>query len=201
MPQKRSKQAARTEQGRQLARRLYDLKIGQLESLSGEEQARLLNEFPLLRKAEFQDVLRQVIEAKRYEQERTGWQAIPHDITVLVMVGVTSLLDLRSGAVAGVATLVLLESLFQFYFNRRLYGLLSTLVWLTYPAYVLLAYVLYRRGFEIVWIVMAVLLAWLGTFLLGMLARMPVRIILEARVKGSQEAARIKQERARKTGK
>ncbi|HUT15226.1 MAG TPA: hypothetical protein VMY98_03165 [Anaerolineae bacterium] len=201
MPQKRSKQAARTEQGRQLARRLYDLKIGQLESLSGKEQARLLNEFPLLRKAEFQDVLRQVIEAKRYEQERTGWQAIPHDITVLVMVGVTSLLDLRSGAVAGVATLVLLESLFQFYFNRRLYGLLSTLVWLTYPAYVLLAYVLYRRGFEIVWIVMAVLLAWLGTFLLGMLARMPVRIILEARVKGSQEAARIKQERARKTGK
>ena len=60
---------------------------------------------------------------------------------------------------------------------------------------------LYRRGFEIVWIVMAVLLAWLGTFLLGMLARMPVRIILEARVKGSQEAARIKKERARKTGK
>jgi len=201
MPQARSKQAARTEQGRQLARRLYDLKIGQLESLSGEEQARLLNEFPLLRKTEFQDVLRQVIEAKRYEQERIGWQAIPHDIAVLIMVGVTSLLDSRSGAVAGVATLVLLEGLFQFYFNRRLYRLLSTLVWLTYPAYALLAYVLYRRGFEITWIVMAVLLAWLGTFLLGMLARMPVRIILEARVKGSQEAARIKEERARKTGK
>ena len=201
MPQKRSREAARTEQGRQLARGLYDLKIGQLESLSGEAQARLMNEFPLLRKAEFQDVLRQVLEARRYEQERTGWQAIPHDITVLVMIWVTSLLDLRSGAVAGVASLVLLESVFQFYFNRQLYRLLSTLVWLTYPAYVLLAYVLYRRGFEIVWIVMAVLLTWLGTFLLGILARMPVRIILEARVKGSQDAARVKKEQDPKTGK
>jgi hypothetical protein len=195
MPQKRSRDTARTEQGRQLARRLYDLRIGQLESLSGEEQKSLSREFPLLREAEFQDVLRQVIEAKRYEQERVGWQAIPHDVAVLVMVSATSLLDLRTGIVAGVATLVLLESLFQFYFNRQLYRLFSALVWVTYPAYVLLAYVLYRREFAAIWIAVAVVLAWGGTFVLGMLARIPVRAILESRAKGAQEAARRREER------
>ena len=54
MSQKRREQEARLEQGRQLARRLYDYKISQLESLDAEEQARLLSEFPLIGKAEFQ---------------------------------------------------------------------------------------------------------------------------------------------------
>ena len=51
-----------------------------------------------------------------------------------------------------IALLVLLESLFQFYFDRRLYRYLSALVWLTYPAYLLLAYLLYRQGYELIWI-------------------------------------------------
>jgi len=158
MSRKHSKVDAHLEQGRQLARKLYDYKIAQLESLSAEEQSRLRGEFPLLGEAEFKDVLRQVIEAKRYAQERIGWQAIPHDAAVLAFVIVTTLLDLRAGVVAGIVTLALLESLFQVYFNRQLYGPLSVLVWLTYPAYAVLAYVLYRRGFEILWIVAAVLL-------------------------------------------
>jgi len=194
MPRKRSQQDTRMEQGRQLARRLYDYKIGQLERFSAEEQSHLLSEFPLLGEVEFKDVFRQVIEAKRYEQEHVGWQAIPHDTAVLVMVAVTSLVNLRVGAVAGIAILVLLESLFQFYFNRQLYRVLSTLVWLTYPAYAVLAYVLYRRGFEIIWIVVAVLLVWGGTFLLGGVARLPLRLILNARAKAAQEAARRKKD-------
>ncbi len=198
---RRVKVNARTEQGRQLARKLYDYRLQELERLTAEEQARLRDEFTLLSEAQFQDVLRQVIEAKRYNRERLGWQAVPHDITVLVFVLATSLFDLRVGIVAGIATLVLLESIFQFYFNRRLYGPLSTLVWLTYPAYLLLAYVLYGRGLSLIWVAATVLLAWGGTFLLGALARLPVRMILEARVRAAADAARIREERgAKKSG-
>ncbi|MBC7233550.1 MAG: hypothetical protein H5T68_09975 [Chloroflexi bacterium] len=195
MPRKGRKLDARTEQGRQLARRLYEYKVSQLERLSAEEQGNLLRDFPLLGETEFKDVLRQVIEAKRYEQERIGWQAIPHDVAVLVTVAMTCLLDLRAGIVAGIAILVLLESLFQFYFDRKLYRPLSTLVWFTYPAYALLAYVLYRRGFSALWIIAAVAFAWGGTFLLGMLARVPLRMILNARIKAAEESARLKKEK------
>lgn len=192
MSRKGRKPDARTEQGRQLARRLYDYKVSQLESLTAEEQVRLLQDFPLLGEAEFKDVLRQVIEAKRYEQQRIGWQAIPHDITVLIIVAITTLLDLRAGIVAGIAILVLLESLFQFYFDPKLYRPLSTLVWFTYPAYALLAYVLYHRGLELIWIVAIVAFVWGGTFLLGMLARLPPHLILNARAKAAAESARRK---------
>lgn len=198
MPRKDRKPNARTEQGRQLARRLYDYKIHQLEKLGAEERATLLRDFPLLGEAEFNDVLRQVIEAKRYEQERIGWQAIPHDVSVLVSVAVTCLLNLRAGIVAGVAILVLLENLFLFYFNRELYRPLSTLVWLTYPAYALLAYVLYRRGFALHWIIVTVAFVWGGTFLLGMLARVPPRIMLNARLKAAEESARRRGEKPQK---
>lgn len=197
MARKPDRQNARLEQGRGLARRLYDLKIRELESLSADSQSRLRGEFPLLGEAEFKDVLRQVIEAKRYAQERVGWQAIPHDAAVLVFVIVTALLNLRTGVVVGIATLALLESLFQVYFNRRLYTVLSVLVWLTYPAYAVLAFVLYRRGFEILWIVGAVLLAWGGTFVLGALTRVPLRLLLEARAKGARDAEHKKSEQAK----
>lgn len=198
MPGKGRKLDARIEQGRQLARRLYDHKIQQLERLSAQEQANLLREFPLLGEAEFRDVLRQVIEAKRYEQERIGWQAIPHDLSVLVIVAVTCLLDLGAGIVTGIAILVLLESIFMVYFNRKLYRPLSTLVWLTYPAYALLAYVLYRRGLALYWIIVTVAFVWGGTFLLGMLARVPPRIMLNARLRAAEESARRKGEKTQR---
>ncbi len=189
---------AKLEQGRQLAGKLYDYRIAQLESLTMEEQAALQEQFPLLSEAEFQDVLRQVIEAKRYQQERVGWQATPHDVAVLALVIVTALLDLRAGVMVGIVTLAVLENVFQVVFNRQLYGILSLLVWLTYPAYAVLAYVLYRRGFEIIWIAGAVLLAWGGTFVLGALARLPLRLILEARAKSAQDIERMKRELAKK---
>jgi hypothetical protein len=192
---KRSKASSRLEQGRALARELYDRSVRELESLGDEEKARLRNTYPQLSRAEFDDVLRQVIEAKTQHQEHVGWQAIPHDIAVLLLVLTTALLDLRTGVIVGIAVLVLLESVFQFTFNRRLYRPLSALVWLTYPAYLLFAYVLYRRGYELVWIAVAVVLASIGTYILGALARLPVRIILENRARGQQEG---EQRRAKK---
>jgi hypothetical protein len=184
---KRSKSSSRLEQGRALARELYDRSVRDLETLNAEEIARLRKAHPQLSKAEFDDVTRQVIEAKTQHQEHVGWQAIPHDIAVLVLVLTTALLDLRTGVIAAIAVLVLLESVFQFTFNRRLYRPLSTLVWLTYPAYLLFAYVLYLREYEIIWIAVAVLLASIGSYILGALARLPVRLILENRARGREE--------------
>ena len=195
---KGSARQARTEQGRQLARRLYEYKLVQLEQLGSEEETRPRSEFPTLSVAEFHDVLQQVIAAKRYEQERVGWQAIPHDVAVLALVIVTAVWHLRAGIVAGVAVLVLLESIFQFYFDRRIYRPLSTLVWLTYPAYAVLALVLHRRGMQLLWILVIVGLVWAGTFLLGALARLPVRLIRDARAKGIQEAARREEKKPRR---
>jgi hypothetical protein len=192
MPRKPIAKDIRTAQGQQLARRLYDYPIQKLENMTAEEKASLLSQFPSLGEAEFDYVVQQLITARRYEQERIGWQAVPHDIAVLTIVIMTVLSDIRTGAIAGVAVLVLLESLFQYYFNQRLYRYLSSLVWLTYPAYALLAYILYRRGYYWTWIVLAVLLTWGGTFLLGLLARIPARLFYEAREKGKQEAAQRK---------
>ena len=198
MARKRSN--ARIRQGQDLARKIYDRKIRELETLSDEEKAKLRGEFPLLSQAEFEDVIRQTIEAKRYQQERVGWQAIPHDVAVLILVITTAIFDLKIGVIACIAVLIFLEGIFQFYFNRDLYRPLSTLVWLTYPAYLVFAYLLYREGFQVLWIAIGVILASVGTFVLGGLARIPVRMILENRAKGIQEAARIRAEREKEAG-
>jgi len=182
-------QAAKLEQGRELARRLYDVKLSQLQKTTRQEQEAYLKDFPLLGRAEVKDVFRQVIEAKKAQQIQVGWFTIPHDVTVLVFVLVTWLVDLRTGILAGVAVLVLLESIFQVYFNPRIYPKLSLLVWLTYPAYVLLAWVLYSRGLEWYWIAAAVAGAWGGIFLAGLLARIPMQVIMKGRIEGAKQHA------------
>lgn len=174
------------EQGRELARCLFELKLADLDGLGPEERQRWLSEFPLLGPAEFDDVRRQVVEAKMYQQERVGWQSVPHDLAVLVLVLVTTFSSLQVGIVAAVAALVFLESVFQVYFSRRLYRPLSLLVWLTYPAYLWFGYILYRRGLGLLWVILAVALAWAGTFLLGAVARIPMHLFLEARAKGKR---------------
>ncbi len=189
MPPRTKPIDARTEQGRELARRLYDYKISQLEQMSAAEKANLLNEFPKLGDLEFQYVVQQLISAKRLQQQQVGWQAIPHDVTVLVLVIVTTVVGLPAGIVAGVFTLVLLESMFQFLFDERLYQYLSALVWLTYPAYIWLAYFLYSKGYPLVWVAVIVLLAWGGTYLLGILVRLLSGTFYEAQQKAKKDAA------------
>jgi len=181
MSEKDSQISPQLEQGRLLARRLYDFKIRQLEKLNEQDRKTLLADFPLLGKKEYKDVLRQVIEAKKAEQIQVGWSTIPHDITVLVFVVVGVLTDLRTGIVAGIGTLVLFESIFQVYFNRRIYPQLSILVWFTYPAYILLAWVLYTRGLEWYWVALTIAVAWAGTFLFGIIARFPMQLIMRGR--------------------
>jgi hypothetical protein len=190
MGQKQPSKDARTEQGQQLARRLYDYKLDNLENLSEAEKSDLLKDYPLLGKAELQYVIQQVIETRRYTQERVGWQAIPHDITVLTIVAITALANLQTAAIVGLGVLIFFEGLFQFYFNRCAYRILSWLVWFTYPAYLLLAYILFRQGYNWIWILSAILLTWGGTFVIGAGARLLVRFFVEGRAKGKAEADR-----------
>jgi hypothetical protein len=190
MPEKTSKDSPKLEQGRLLARRLYDFKIGQLEKFNEQDRKSYLAEYPLLGNTEYKDVLRQVIDAKKTEQIQVGWFTIPHDITVLVFVLVVFFTDLRTAIVAGIGALVLFESIFQLVFNRRIYLQLSLLVWLTYPAYVLLGWVLYTRGLAWYWIALVVVGAWTGTFLAGIIARLPMQLIMQARVEAAKQKAR-----------
>jgi len=177
----------RTQKGRKLAAHLYDLKMSELLDLSPEHKAELRQRFPPLTAREVEDVVQQVIGARRYEQARMGWYTLPHDLAVLVLLGVTWFFGLRPGLVAAVAALVLLESLVQFTFSLGVYRVLSYAVWLTYPAYLLFGYALYaREGLEWYWAVPGAVLAWGGTFLLGALFRLPARLILGSLAQGRE---------------
>jgi hypothetical protein len=184
-----SKDAAKLDQGRNLARQLYDLKIRQLEKIDDDQRKSYLAGYPLLGDLEFNDVCRQVIEAKRMHQSQVGWLSVPHDLTVLVFVMVTWLTDWRWGAIAAAITLVVFESLFQLYFNPQMYAGFSTLVWLTYPVYALLAWVLYTRGLEWYWIVLAVLGIWGGTYLAGIIVRIPAQLYMKSRIRAALHKA------------
>lgn len=181
MKQNNPSQQTKVEKARDLARRLYDYDLKELKNLQEDDRKRLKARFPQLSTAEFDDVLRQVIAAKRHEQAQVGWQSVPHDMAVIVTVVVTALLDLRTGLSVGLGVLVLLESLSMTLFEERIYRPLSLLVWLTYPAYALLAYTLYGRGYELLVIAGAVLFVWPGMFLLAALARVPLHLLWEER--------------------
>jgi hypothetical protein len=183
-----SKSQSALDEGKRLARELYDLELRELKALEIEGSDALRAKYRRLSATQFEDILTQVIESKQLLQEQVGWQAIPHDIAVLVLVLVTLFFDLRTAIIACVATLVLLEGIFQFFFHRKLNRVLSKLVWFTYPAYLLFAYLLYQTGVSFLWIALAVILAWGGTFILGMFARLPIRLILQRAEQGRREA-------------
>lgn len=182
MARNRSKSINKLDQGRQLARFLFDRKLVELQNITAEERSTFLKEYPLLGEGEFEDVRRQVIQAKTQQQALVGWQVLPHDISVLVLVIFTGLFwDVRIGIIAYIAVLVLTESIFQVTYSEKIYRPLSILGWLTYLAYIAFAVILYLQGYAWYWIILAVAIAWGGTFLLGALARIPMRLWIQAK--------------------
>ncbi|MDX9864228.1 MAG: hypothetical protein RBT34_05415 [Anaerolineaceae bacterium] len=175
-------QNTKLQQGRDLARQLYDLTLPQLQNPGAELRSQWQAEYPLLSGTEIDDVHQQVCAARLEEQERVGWLTVPHDASVLVFVAVSIFFTLTTGIVAGVISLIALETLFQVWFSHRWYRSLSLLVWLTYPAYVLLVFVLRQRGYGLYGIAGIVAAAWGGTFLLGMLIRLVVKALLPGKV-------------------
>lgn len=171
-------------QAKELARKLFDYSLIQLQSLSDDEKTRLFPTCPDLNQAEFDDILHQVIEAKTSQQERVGWQIIPHDLAVILITILAWILnDLRIAIIAGVAVLVLLENIFQHYFNSHLYRPLSILVWLTYPSYLAFAYYLYHIHLPWYGIGLGVFCLWGGALLLGFLSRIPLQLLKQVRQK------------------
>ena len=168
-------------EGRKFASMLYDLPFRKLANPSEADRKQWEKDFPKLDNQSINRILDQVREARLYQQERVGWQAIPHDLMVILFVLGTIIFDLKVGIIIGIGSLVFFESLFQFIFIRKFYRPLSFLVWLTYPAYILLGYYLYQQNYAWHWIAIAILGAWFGTFFLGHLARIPMQLIMKAR--------------------
>lgn len=179
-------------EGRKFASMLYDLPFRELVNPSDADRKQWEKDFPKLERPSINNIIDQVREARLYQQERVGWQAIPHDLTVLLFVLGTVIFSLKVGIIIGIAALVFFESLFQFIFIRKYYRPLSFLVWLTYPAYIILGYYLYQQNYAWYWIAVAILGAWFGTFFLGNLARIPMKLIMKAKkeadVKKSQQS-------------
>ncbi|MDY6868602.1 MAG: hypothetical protein SVT56_12015 [Chloroflexota bacterium] len=182
------------ETGRKFAKMLYELPIRKLVEPKKTDLEQWRKEFHQLDKTAFDNILKQTQEARLYHQERVGWQAIPHDLTVILFVIGTIFFGLKTGIIIGIAALVFFESLFQFIFIRKLYKPLSLLVWLTYPAYFALAYYLFRQGYQWYWILLAVVGASLGIFFLGQLARIPMHLIMEAKQEAEKKKSEIAQD-------
>ncbi|MBN2555858.1 MAG: hypothetical protein JXA97_07960 [Anaerolineales bacterium] len=167
------------ERGRKLAREIYEWDLKRLMAITREEKDELHKKYSGLSRREVDDVVQQVKDARQVEIQRVGWMALPHDLTVIVTAILTAVFRWRVGVIGYVATLILLESIAQFIFSAGLYRILSFAVWLTYPAYILFAYSLYRQGFPIWQAAAAAAVLWIGTFLLGSLARLPSRLIIQ----------------------
>lgn len=171
---------------RELASQLFDLKLIDLEKMSEDQQKSWMAKYSMLSKREFEDIRQQVIQAKTSQQSQIGWQTIPHDLSVIIFCLVSVIFSLKVGLIAGVFLLILLESLFQVFYNPKLYQILGYSVWLTYPAYILLGYILLQRGLGLWQIAGILVLAWGGTYLLGMLAAIPMQLYLKARAQTQQ---------------
>jgi hypothetical protein len=180
--------------GKTFAEMLYDLPIKKLINPDDAALAEWRKKFYQLDDAVFNNILKQVQEARLYQQERVGWQAIPHDLTVLLFVIATIFFGLKTGIIIGIAALVFFESLFQFTFVRKLYKPLSLIVWLTYPAYFALAYYLFKQGYQWYWIILAVIGASFGVFILGQLARIPMHLIMEAKREAKQKKSQMSED-------
>jgi len=165
------------QQGRDLAGKLFDLKLTALELMTEKEQDRWRSLYPGLSKREFDDIRRQVIQAKMAQQSQIGWQVIPRDLAVIVGSLASYFINLKAGLIASVAALTLLEILFHFFYNPKLYKVLSYAVWLTYPALILLALAI-QNQFAIWWQLAGILVGvWAGSFLLSMLLRVALAAI------------------------
>ena len=73
-------------EGRRFASMLYDLPFRKLANPSEADMKQWEKDFSKLDRQSITRVIDQVREARLYRQERVGWQAIPHDLTVIFFV-------------------------------------------------------------------------------------------------------------------
>jgi hypothetical protein len=171
---------------KELAGQLFDLKLIELDKMDENQKAEWLSKFSALSFDEFEDVRRQVIDAKISQQAQIGWQSLPHDLAVLVFCLVSIFVSLKIGLLYGITVLAMLVSLTHVYYNEALYKVLGYAVWLTYPAYIWLGYTLFQRGMPWWQVIAIIALAWGGTFLLQAVISIPMQMFLRARAQSNK---------------
>lgn len=172
-------------QGKELANQLFDQKLIDLDKMSEEQKKAWMAKFKSLSYEEFEDIRQQVIEARIYQQSQIGWQSIPRDIALLVFCLAGTFISINAGLITGITVLVFLVSLTHVFYNQKLYEILGYSVWLTYPAFALLAVSLFQRGLEWWKIAAIILLSWGGSFILEALVIIPVHQFLRVRAKSN----------------
>mgnify|MGYP000851693588 CR=1 FL=1 len=177
---------------KELAAQLFDLKLVELDKMDESAAQEWLARYSMLTRQEFEDVRRQVIEAKLSQQSQIGWQSLPHDLAVLVFCLVSIFGSLKTGVIYGIAVLAMLVSLTQVYYNQALYKILGHAGWLTYPAYLGLGIVLFQR--ELPWwqIALVIACAWGGTFVLQAILAIPTQMFLRARAQSNKAEQAMK---------
>lgn len=182
-------------QARELAGKLFDLKILDLELMKAEEQQRWMAQYPNLSRREFEDVRQQVIKAKTAHQSQIGWQVIPRDLAVIIFCLVSIVVNLSTGIVIGVAFLILFAPIFNIFYSERLNKILSYAVWFTYPALILLGYTLMRENYPWWLAIGIVVLAWVISFILDFVARITFQQFLTLKTQLKSKAKNEKHQK------
>ncbi|MEA4811665.1 MAG: hypothetical protein VB108_03730 [Anaerolineaceae bacterium] len=187
------------EQGKALARLLFNYKVSELEKPKNLH-SNLKAQFPLLTDAEFNDVIRQVKAAKLTRQGRYSWQMIPRDLTLIIVSMLTWLLqDWKWPLVVGLFLLILFVNLFALRYSEKLSPILGSSVWFSYLALAAYGWYFYSRGMAWYFAVLAILGLALGTLVITGLAHLLTEAMNNARVEAAnRKSAEARQKEAQK---
>ena len=173
------------EQGKALARMLFDYKLSDLKNLAALTAAshpELRQKYALLTNVEFADVVSQVQTAKIAQQKQTAWQMVPRDLTVILVAALTWLLnDWKLPLIFGIFLLILLANIFAVLYSEKLSPILGTSVWISYLALLAYGWFFLRNGNFWYMALLAVLGLALGSLLLTGFTRMMLVAMAKAR--------------------
>ena len=169
------------EKGKALASVLFDYKLPDLDHLTSSHPG-LRKEYALLTDVEFEDIVSQVRAAKFAQQKRYGWQLVPRDLSVILVVALTWLLnDWKLPLVFGIFLLILLANIFAVRFSEKLSPILGNSVWISYLALLAYGWFFLRNGSPWYFALLAVLGLALGSLVLVGFNRMMLAAMAKAR--------------------
>ena len=185
--QEKKDNSAKQDKARELAQELFELDIKELDGMNEDQKKEWRAKYDMLSKKEFEYLHRKVLAAKINRQSKAGWLTLPRDFAIIVFCVVGSLVSLKTGLISGIATLLVFQSIFQVYYSPKLFQILGLSRIITYPAYFLLGYSLVQNGSE--WWQTAIILGltWFGSYLLNMIAAIPMQLYLRSRAESNPE--------------
>ena len=193
--QEKKDNSAKQDKAKELAQELFELDIKELDDMDEDQKKEWRAKYNMLSKKEFDYLHRKVLAAKINRQSKAGWLTLPRDFATIVFCVVGSLVSLKIGLISGIAVLILFQSIFQVYYNPKLFQIFGLSRIITYPAYFLLGYSLVQNGSQ--WWQTAIILSstYFGSYLLNMVAAIPMQLYLKSRAESKQE--NVKKETAK----